>query len=138
MASYEGSNGAVKLLDGTGTLTAVAQVRTWSITVARDTVEDTSMGDSYRTYKKGLQNWSGTMDIVYDDTTSSEVNSAVSPDTDTVITGEFYPDASVVTTKFAGELIVTSFAITASYDGLVTASVAFQGTGALSAAKYSA
>jgi predicted secreted protein len=82
--------------------------------------------------------WSGTMDIVYDDSTVAEVNAAISPDTDTVITGEFYPDASVVATKFAGTLIVTSFAVTASYDGLVTASVAFQGTGALSAATYSA
>ena len=138
MASYEGSNGAVKLLDGTGTLTAVAQVRSWNISIARDTVEDTAMGDSYRTFKKGLQNWSGSMDIVYDDSTSSEVNAAISPDTDTVITGEFFPDVSVTATKFAGTLIVTEFAITASYDGLVTASVSFQGTGALSAATYSA
>lgn len=138
MASYEGSNGAVKLLSGSGTATAVAQVRSWSITIARDTVEDTSMGDSYRTYKKGLQNWSGTMDIVYDDTTSAEVNEAISPDTDAVVTGDFYPDVSVTATKFSGTLIITSFAVTASYDGLVTASVAFQGTGALSAATYSA
>lgn len=138
MASYEGSNGAVKLLSGSGTATAVAQVRSWSITVARDTVEDTSMGDSYRTYKKGLQNWSGTMDIVYDDSTSAEVQEAINPDTDAVISGDFYPDVSVTATKFAGNLIITSFAITASYDGLVTASVAFQGTGELSTATYSA
>jgi predicted secreted protein len=138
MASYEGSNGAVKLLDGSGTLTAVAQVRSWNISISRDTVEDTSMGDSYRTHKKGLQSWSGSMDIVYDDSTSAEVQAAISPDTDTVVTAEFFPDVSVVATKFAGTIIVTEFAVTASYDGLVTASVSFSGTGALSAATYSA
>lgn len=138
MATYEGSNGAVKLLDGAGTATAVANVRGWSISVARDTVEDTAMGDSYRTYKKGLQNWSGSMDIIYDDSTSAEVNAAVSPDTDTVITASFYPDVSVTATKFEGTIIVTEFAVTSSYDGIVTASVSFQGTGALAAATYSA
>lgn len=138
MATYEGSNGAVKLLSGSGTATAVAQVRSWTVTVARDTVEDTAMGDGYRTYKKGLQNWSGTMDIVYDDSTSAEVNEAISPDTDGVVTADFYPDVSVTATKFSGNIVVTSFAVTASYDGLVTASVAFQGTGALAAATYSA
>jgi predicted secreted protein len=138
MASYEGSNGAVKVLDGSGTLTAIAQVRSWNISISRDTVEDTSMGDSYRTHKKGLQSWSGSMDIVYDDSTVAEVNSAISPDTDTVITAEFFPDVSVVATKFAGTIIITEYAVTASYDGLVTASVSFSGTGALSAATYGA
>lgn len=139
MASYEGSNGAVKLLDGSGTLTAVAQVRSWNISHSRDTVEDTSMGDSFRTHKKGLESWSGSMDIIFDDSVSSEVNAAMNPSTDTVITGEWFPDVSVVTTKFSGAIIVTEYAITTSYDGLTTASVSFTGTGALtSALMYSA
>jgi len=132
MASYEGSNGSVKVLDGTGTLTAIAQVRSWNISHSRDTVEDTSMGDSFRTHKKGLQSWSGSMDIIFDDQEGAEVQASLNPNTDTVITAEWYPDASVVATKFSGTIIVTEYAVTASYDGLVTASVSFSGTGALS------
>jgi len=132
MASYEGSNGSVKVLDGTGTLTAIAQVRSWNISHSRDTVEDTSMGDSFRTHKKGLQSWSGSMDIIFDDAEAAEVQTSLNPNTDTVITAEWYPDASVVATKFSGTIIVTEYAVTASYDGLVTASVSFSGTGALS------
>ena len=131
MASYEGSNGAVKVLDGTGTLTAIAQVRSWNISQSRDTVEDTSMGDAYRTHKKGLASWSGSMDIIFDDAEGAEVQAALNPDTDTAITAEFFPDLAVVATKFAGTIIITEYAITASYDGLVTASVSFSGTGAL-------
>ena len=131
MASYEGSNGAVKLLDGTGTSAAVAQIRSWNISQTRDTVEDTSMGDSYRTHKKGLASWSGSMDIIFDDTEAAEVQAALNLDTDTPITAEFFPDSAVVATKFMGTIIVTEYAITASYDGLVTASVSFSGTGAL-------
>jgi predicted secreted protein len=139
MASYEGSNGAVKLLDGTGTLTAVAQVRSWSISHSRDTVEDTSMGDSFRTHKKGLESWSGSMEVVFDDSVSAEVSAALNPSTDTVITGEWFPDVSVVATKFSGTIITTEYSVTASYDGLVTASISFTGTGALvSATMYSA
>jgi len=132
MASYEGSNGSVKVLDGTGTLTAIAQVRSWNISHSRDTVEDTSMGDSFRTHKKGLQSWSGSMDIIFDDAEAAEVQTSLNPNTDTAITAEWYPDASVVGTKFSGAIIITEYAVTASYDGLVTASVSFSGTGALS------
>lgn len=136
MATYEGSNGAVKLLSGSGTLTNVAEVQSWSVETTRDTVEDTVMGDSFRTYKKGLQSWSGSMDIVYSDSSDAEVSSSLDPNTDAAISVELFPDSGVAGTKFAGTIIVTSFSITASYDGLVTASVAFQGTGAPTTWKF--
>jgi predicted secreted protein len=136
MATYEGSNGAVKMLSGTGTLTNVAEVQSWSVETTRDTVEDTVMGDSFRTFKKGLQSWSGTMDIIYSDSSDAEVSSALNPDTDAAITVELFPDSSVAGTKFAGAIGVTSFSVTSSFDGLVTASVAFQGTGAPTTWKF--
>lgn len=136
MATYEGSNGAVKLLSGSGTLTNVAEVQSWSVEVTRDTVEDTVMGDNFRTYKKGLQAWSGSMDIVYSDSSDAEVSSALDPSTDAAISVELFPDSSQSGTKFAGTIVVTSFSITASYDGLVTASVSFQGTGAPTTWKF--
>jgi predicted secreted protein len=97
-------------------------------------VEATAMGTNggFRSFKKGLESWSGSMDIVFDDAVVAEVTTSLSPSTDTVITFEGYPDVSVVATKFSGTIIVTSFAITTSFDGLTTASVSFQGTGALS------
>lgn len=139
MATYEGSNGKVMTKSGSDTLTAIAAVRTWNISLTRDTVEDTSMNNAgYRTHKKGLQSWSGSMDIVYDDTTSSVVQTALNPDTDAAVSVELYPDESVSATKFGGSIIVTEFAVTASYDGLVTATVSFTGTGAPSSAIISA
>jgi predicted secreted protein len=136
MATYEGSNGSVKIKSGTDTLTAVASVRSWSIDITRDIVENTAMGDGSRTYKKGLQSYSGSMDIVYDDSENVIVATAFNPDTDGAVTVELYPDNSVAGTKFAGEVIITSYSITASYDGLVEATVSFQGNGALSTSNY--
>jgi predicted secreted protein len=140
MATYEGSNGKVMIKSGASdTLTAIAAVRSWNVSLTRDTVEDTSMNnDGYRTHKKGLQSYSGSMEIVYDDTTSAVVNAALNPDTDGVVAVEFYPDESVAGTKFAGNIIITEFGVTASYDGLVTASVSFQGNGAPTTVKISA
>ena len=128
MANYQGNNGSVKIKSGSDTLTAVADVRTWSVTVNRETVETTAMGDDYRTYLKGLQMWNGSMDIVYNDSETSIVATSMNPDTDNAVTVEFYNDAADGT-KFVGTVIVTAFTVNASYDGLTTASVTFQGTG---------
>ena len=139
MATYEGSNGKVMIKSGADTLTAIAAVRTWSVTFTRDTVEDTSMNNAgFRTHKKGLQTWSGSMEIVYDDSSSPTVTAALNPDTDAAVTVEFYPDESVVGTLFAGPIIVTEFGVSASFDGLVTATVSFQGNGAPTNYKFSA
>ena len=129
MANYQGNNGSVKIKSGSDTLTAVADVRTWSVTVNRETVESTAMGDDYRKYLKGLQMWNGSMDIVYNDSEASIVATSINPDTDAAVTVEFYGD-NADGTKFVGEVIVTAFTVNASYDGLMTASVTFQGTGA--------
>jgi len=135
MASYEGSAGTVKIKSGSDTLTAIASVRSWSMDITRDTVENTSMSSGgVRTYLKGLQSYSGSMDIVYDDSENAIVSTAMNPDTDDTVSVEFYSDSTVDATKFAGDVIITSYSITASYDGLVEASVSFQGTGAITTA----
>tara|TARA_R110000868_G_scaffold123968_2_gene327926 strand:- start:2042 stop:2455 length:414 start_codon:yes stop_codon:yes gene_type:complete len=132
MATYEGSAGTVKIRSGSDTLTAVASVRSWSLDITRDTVEDTSMGSGgVRTYKKGLQTYSGSMDIVYDDSEDVIVSTAMNPDTDAAVGVELYSSSGVDATKFAGTVIITSYSISANYDGLTEASISFQGTGAL-------
>tara|TARA_R110002153_G_scaffold270621_2_gene437154 strand:+ start:880 stop:1290 length:411 start_codon:yes stop_codon:yes gene_type:complete len=131
MAVYEGSNGTVKIKSGADALTAVASVRTWSIDITRETVESTAMGVGSRTYLKGLESFSGSMDIVYDDAEDAIVKAALSPITDDTVSVELYPDLDVVATKFAGDIIVTSYSVTTAYDGLVEASISFQGTGDL-------
>lgn len=129
MANYQGNNGSVKIKSGSDSLTAVADVRTWSVTVNRETVETTAMGDDFRKYLKGLGMFNGSMDIVYNDSENAIVATSMNPDTDAAVTVEFYSDAADGT-KFVGEVIVTAFTVNASYDGLTTASVTFQGTGA--------
>lgn len=135
MANYEGSAGTVKIKSGSDALTAIASVRGWSMDITRDVVENTSMASGgVRTYKKGLQTYSGSMDIVYDDSENTIVSAALTPDTDDAVSVEFYSDSTVDATKFAGDVIITGYSVTASYDGLTEASVSFQGTGAITTA----
>lgn len=135
MARYEGSAGTVKIKSGSDTATAVASVRNWSLDITRDTVEDTSMASAgNRTYKKGLQTFSGSMDIVYDSSEDAVVSTALDPDTDDTVTVELYSDGTDDTSKFVGDVIVTGYSISAAYDGLTEVSVSFQGTGAITTA----
>ncbi len=63
MATHTGSEGTVKV-----GANAVAEIRSFSIDSTADTAEDTTMGDSYRTYKTTLKGWSGSLDCFWDET----------------------------------------------------------------------
>jgi len=124
MATHKGSEGTVKV--GTN---AVAEIKSYSIEESADTLEDTSMGDSARTYKPSLSNFSGSLDVFWDETDTngqgalsigSEVTLNVYPEGDT--TGDTY---------YTGSAIVTGVSRSASFDGLVEASISVQGNGAL-------
>lgn len=133
MATYTGENGKVEITaeDSAGTVT-VAEVRSWTVEHTKDVIEDTVMGDAARTYKSGLHQFSGSMEVVYDDGHTAATN-AFDPAQDGALSVEFYPNSSSGE-KFTGSVIVTSVSRTASFDDLVTATVNFQGTGALTIA----
>ena len=54
--------------------TALAKVRDWSITVNKDAIEDTCLGDYDRTYIEGLRGATGSATILYDPSRSSANN----------------------------------------------------------------
>lgn len=54
--------------------TALAKVRDWSITVNKDALEDTCLGDYDRTYIEGLRGATGSATILYDPSRSSANN----------------------------------------------------------------
>lgn len=125
MATHTGSEGTVKVGSN-----AIAEIRSFSIEESADTLEDTSMGDTARTYKSSLTTYTGTVDVLWDETDSTgqgaltigaEVTLNLYPEGDT--TGDVY---------YTGTAIVTGRTINSSYDGLVEMSISVQGSGALS------
>jgi len=124
MATHKGSEGTVKVGSN-----AVAEIRSYSIEESADTLEDTSMGDSARTYKPSLTNFSGSLDVFWDETDTSG-QGALSIGSE--VTLNFYPEGDTSgDTYYSGSAIVTGVSRTASFDGLVEASISVQGNGAL-------
>lgn len=124
MANHKGSEGTVHV--GTS---AIAEVRSYSISETADTVEDTVMGDSARTYKPSLKSFSGSVDVYWDE---ADTNGQVALAVGSEVTIKFYPEgASTGDTYLYGSAIVTGKTVNGSFDGMVEASITIQGTGAL-------
>jgi predicted secreted protein len=124
MATHKGSEGTIKVGSN-----AVAEIRSYSIEESADTLEDTSMGDSARSYKPSLTSFSGSLDVFWDETDTSG-QGALSIGSE--VTLNVYPEGDTAgDTYYSGSAIVTGVSRTASFDGLVEASISVQGNGAL-------
>ena len=119
MAVHIGRDGVVKV----GAL-VVAELRSFSVEETGDTVEDTVMTDTARTFVPTLTSFSGSADVYWDETDAGQ--SALVLNTQVVM--DFSPDG---VTSYTGNAIVTGVSRSASFDGMVEASISFQGTGPL-------
>lgn len=127
MATHAGSEGTVK-----SGANAIAEIRSFSLEESADTIEDTTMGDTSRTYLTGLKTFSGSVDVFWDET---DTNGQVSFSVGASVTLAVYPEgATSGDTYYSGTAIVTGRTITSSFDGMVEASFTLQGSGALTAA----
>jgi hypothetical protein len=124
MATHAGSEGTVRV-----GANAVAEIRSYSIEETADTLEDTSMGDAARTYLPSLTTFTGSLDVLWDETNTTGQGALTIGAT---VTLNLYPEGNTSgDTYYTGSAIVTGRTISASYDGLVEMSISVQGTGAL-------
>ncbi len=124
MATHTGSEGTVKVGSD-----AIAEIRSFSIEEAADTLEDTSMGDTARTYKSSLTNYTGSIDVLWDETdTTGQGGLTIGAEVEL----NLYPEGDTSgDTYYTGNAIVTGRTINSSFDGLVEMSISVQGNGAL-------
>jgi len=124
MAVYTGKNLAV-LIDSQ----AFSHVRSASINHAIDLVETTAAALSVKTYTSTVKDFSGSIEVLHDDTTEL-FDSEVVPGT----TGEIKIRPEGTTSgavQISGNVIVSSIEFGVPYDGVVAVTVGFQGTGDL-------
>jgi len=126
MATHIGRDGVVKV-----GANSVAELRSFSIDETGDTVEDTVMTDAARSYISTLTSFTGSADVYWDETdTSGQGELTVGAS----VTIGFYPEGETAgDTYYSGTCIVTGVSRSASFDGMVEASITFQGSGALTA-----
>ena len=128
MATNKGSSGVVKIAANGGSVAVVGEVRSYSIDTTADTVEDTVMGDSARTYLPSLTSATLSVECYWDDGDAQQLVLDEGVDID----WEIHPTGTGAGEKYySGGGVVTSKTITASFDGMVEASFSVQVSGAV-------
>ena len=112
MAFFRGQQGTVFFdKDSSGGLSEIAAVRSWSMTVEKESLDVTAHGATYRANNGGLISGSGSIELMYDAPGAGdkldlikEVNTATDPANASV---ELYLDETG-TKKITGDILVTS------------------------------
>lgn len=129
MATHLGKEGTVQVGSN-----AIGEIRGFSIDETIDTVEDTSMGDSSKSYLASIKDFSGSVDVLYDET---DTNGQTALAVGSSVTLNFAPEGSDSgDVKLTGTAIVTGKSITSTFDGLVESTITVQGTGGLTTTTY--
>ena len=124
MATFHGNSGVVKI--GANT---VAEVRSFGVTETMDTVDDTGMGDSYRSFKTGHGSWTTTVECMWDDT---DTNGQEAMSIGSSVTLNLYPEgAGSGADQIQGTGIVTEVGVAVASEELVTRSFSLQGSGGI-------
>lgn len=130
--AYAGTSGVAKF-DVGGSATVIASVISFTLTNTGDVIETSSMGATARTFVPGLTNATTSLSLYFVDGDSAQAALQSAPGA-AAATIELYPSGTSTGQKLSGEMIVTSFEVSAANDGAVTAEVAGQITGALTVA----
>ena len=135
MAFYRGQQGTV-FFDkaGSGGLSEIAAVRSWSMTVEKESLDVTSHGATYRANNGGLISGSGTIELMYDAPGAGdkldllkEVNTATDP-ADAAV--ELYLDEAG-TKKITGDILVTSAEYSATVGEIEIVTINFVTNGSI-------
>lgn len=123
MATFSGSAGVVKAGGN-----AIGEIRSFTVDQTGDTVEDTAMGDTTRSFKATLNTFTASIDALFDDTDTAQTAMTIGSS----LAFLFQPEGSGSGAyQLSGSGIVTGISQSQSFDGLVERSFTVQGTGAL-------
>ena len=129
MATHLGKEGTVQVGSN-----SIAEIRSFSIDEVIDVVEDTSMGNNSKSYLASIKDFSGSVDVLYDET---DTNGQTALAVGSSVTLNFAPEGTASgDVKLTGTAIVTGKSINSSFDGLVEASISIQGSGGLTTTTY--
>jgi len=126
MATHHGKEGVV-----TAGGTAVGELTGFTLETTADVVEDTALSDATKSFLTGRTSFSGTLEMSYDETDSPQQTLTVGSSISFIVLPEGNASGDE---KFSGTGIITGMSVTNGMDAVVTRSVTFQGTGALTRA----
>ena len=123
MATHHGKEGVVKA-GGTG----IGELTAFTLETTADVVEDTQLSDATKSFLAGRTSFSGTLEMHYDETDTAQETLTVGSS----ISFTLLPEGNTSGDQsFAGSGIITGMSINNAMDAVISRSVTFQGTGAL-------
>ena len=129
MAVLTGKNGALRWNGST-----IGKVRSWSLSVNKDALETTNLGQNDRTYVSGLRGTTGTAELMYDPSEGGAVqllNSIFSNEAPASQSVEFVLDSAGGKTLSCSAFL-TSVSPSVSVADIQVCSISFQVSGSLS------
>ena len=122
MATHVGTSGTVKIGSN-----AVAEVVGFTLNETSDTVEDTSLTDTAKTYLTLRKDATATIECHWDETDTSGQESL---DVGTSVTLNLYPEgADAADAYYTGTALVTGADVAVSMDGIISRTFNVQFTG---------
>lgn len=123
MATHHGKEGVVTA-GGTG----VGELTSFTLETTGDVVEDTALTDATKSFVAGRTSFSGTLEMHFDETDSPQTSLVAGASIAFILLPEGNASGD---RSFTGTGIVTGMSVNNSMDAIVSRTVTFQGTGAL-------
>ena len=126
MATHHGKEGVV-----TAGGTAVGELTGFTLETTADVVEDTALTDATKSFVTGRTSFSGTLEMNYDEADSPQQTLTAGSSIAFILLPEGNASGDE---KFSGTGIVTGMSVNNAMDAIVSRTITFQGTGALTRA----
>ena len=138
MAAIKGDVGKIMFHNAAGTEADVSGVRSWSLSITKDTMETTVNGDTSKSFIGGLISGEGSAELIYDPSGNSDYQAFID---DVITTGdagdalfELFPDSNTSAKKISFAGIITSAEYGATLGEVQVINVSFITTGAITSA----
>ncbi|MEC8829805.1 MAG: hypothetical protein VXY88_01910 [Bacteroidota bacterium] len=121
-----------------GTEADVSGIRSWSLSISKDTMETTVNGDTAKTFIGGLISGEGSAELIYDPSGNSDYQAFID---DVLVTGdnadalfELFPDSAQSAKKIGFSGIITSAEYGATLGEIQIINITFITSGAITSA----
>ena len=110
--AVKGDVGKLMFHNAAGTEADVSDLRAWNLSVSKDSMETTKMGDTFKSFVGGLITGEGGATLLYNPSGNSDYQSFID---DVLVTGdagdaliELFPDSAQSAKKISSSVIITN------------------------------
>ncbi len=136
--AVKGDVGKLMFHNAAGTEADVSDLRAWNLSVSKDSMEITKMGDTFKSFVGGLITGEGGATLLYNPSGNSDYQSFID---DVLVTGdagdaliELFPDSAQSAKKISSSVIITNAEYSATLGEIEEIAITFITTGTITSA----